>query len=332
MLAAPRDPLLLIDGDDWWIERRLLARKLLDQNDAATAYRLCAEHSATSHEMKIEAEFHAGWIALRFLNDPGRARRSILPRSPSSPRRRCRVRGRPIGRAVPPRRPSAADALVAATRAFYEEGGEYHAAAYYGQLARGETWACDFADPHDCQMRPRGDERDDSIKVVELLLRRRRKGPGRFRLSSRPRATLPTKAKWRLLRASWPGSTTRSFPSTSARSSASAACRSIRWPFRDYGVPPFEPLQNSAGPSVVYSVARQESAFNTTAVSSAGAKGLMQMILSTAKRTAQRAGVAFDARSAPHRRAPSTRNSRRVISASFMAEQKRLLYPDLRRL
>ena len=48
----------LIDGDEWWIERRLLARKLLDQNDAAIAYKVCAEHSAASHEMRIEAEFH----------------------------------------------------------------------------------------------------------------------------------------------------------------------------------------------------------------------------------------------------------------------------------
>ena len=66
--------------------------------------------------------------------------------------------------------------------------------------------------------------------------------------------------------------------------------------FPNYGVPAFEPLQNSAAPSVVYSVARQESAFEPSAVSSAGAKGLMQMILSTAKRTADRAGVAFDAK------------------------------------
>jgi len=66
--------------------------------------------------------------------------------------------------------------------------------------------------------------------------------------------------------------------------------------FPDYGVPPFAPLQNSVAVSVVYSIARQESAFDSTAVSSAGAKGLMQMILSTAKRTAEHAGVAFDAK------------------------------------
>ena len=62
----------------------------------------------------------------------------------------------------------------------------------------------------------------------------------------------------------------------------------------DYGVPPFAPLENSAAPSIVYSIARQESALEPTAVSSAGAKGLMQMILSTAKRTAERARVPFD--------------------------------------
>src|ERR1700752_2733131 len=64
--------------------------------------------------------------------------------------------------------------------------------------------------------------------------------------------------------------------------------------FPDYGVPAYEPLENSVAPSVVYSIARQESAFETSAVSSAGAKGLMQMVIATAKRTAQRAGVAFD--------------------------------------
>ena len=34
MLAAPRDPDELIDADQWWIERRLIARKLLDLGDA----------------------------------------------------------------------------------------------------------------------------------------------------------------------------------------------------------------------------------------------------------------------------------------------------------
>ncbi|MDH8131864.1 hypothetical protein QIG86_26280, partial [Klebsiella pneumoniae] len=33
MQAAPRDPARLVNADEWWIERRLLARKLLDTNE-----------------------------------------------------------------------------------------------------------------------------------------------------------------------------------------------------------------------------------------------------------------------------------------------------------
>ena len=45
---------------------------------------------------------------------------------------------------------------------------------------------------------------------------------------------------------------------------------------------------------MVYAIARQESAFDARAMSSAGAMGLMQMIASTARQTAYHHGVAFD--------------------------------------
>jgi soluble lytic murein transglycosylase len=46
---VPRDPNLLGDGDEWWTERRLIARKLLDAGDAAKAYEVVAGHGAEEH-------------------------------------------------------------------------------------------------------------------------------------------------------------------------------------------------------------------------------------------------------------------------------------------
>ena len=72
-MQAPRDPELLVDGDEWWAERRLITRELLDKGDPKTAYEVASQHGAESPAQQIEAEFHAGWIALRFLNDPAAA-------------------------------------------------------------------------------------------------------------------------------------------------------------------------------------------------------------------------------------------------------------------
>jgi soluble lytic murein transglycosylase len=60
------------------------------------------------------------------------------------------------------------------------------------------------------------------------------------------------------------------------------------------GVPAYAELANSAGRPVVLAIARQESAFNATAKSGAGAFGLMQMVEPTARKAARSAGVAFD--------------------------------------
>ncbi len=60
------------------------------------------------------------------------------------------------------------------------------------------------------------------------------------------------------------------------------------------GVPAFVPLAHSADLASVYAVARQESEFIWRAASGAGAKGLMQILPSTAASTARRAGVAYD--------------------------------------
>src|SRR5205085_9922797 len=76
MLSAPKDPNRLYNLDEWWIERRLLARKMIDTSEFRTAYLIARDAALPSRDIyKTEQEFTAGWIALRFLNDPATAAR-----------------------------------------------------------------------------------------------------------------------------------------------------------------------------------------------------------------------------------------------------------------
>ena len=71
MLAAPKDPNRLHNLDEWWIERRLLSRKMLDVSEHRSAYLIARDAALPARDIyKTEQEFTAGWIALRFLNDP----------------------------------------------------------------------------------------------------------------------------------------------------------------------------------------------------------------------------------------------------------------------
>ncbi len=290
MLSAPRDPVLLVNGDEWWVERRLLSRKSLDQGDVKTAYRLCDEHSAQSNEMKIEAEFHAGWIALRFLNDPVRAAPHFaaaakIAATPMSIARAAYWQGR-AAEAAP------AEDAMAQAESFYAKAAAYPS-TYYGQLARLRLKPATLPVSVATGDAPPPESRAEAIRAVELLFAA---GEKDFATSLAVEAAQHLKDEAQVL-ALGDIIAKQQDAHLSLMIGKLAIARGIsidHLAFPTYGIPAFEPLQNSADKSVVYSVARQESAFDPKALSQAGAMGLMQMIASTAKQTAQRAGLAFD--------------------------------------
>jgi soluble lytic murein transglycosylase len=290
MLSASRDPRRLADGDAWWQVQRGLARKLLDLGEPSLAYRLCAAGSAVSNELRIQAEFQAGWIALRFLKDPERAAKhfaaaAFLAETPISIARARYWQGRAA---------EASSEAGAALRAksFYETAAA-QSATYYGQLAR-EKLGITSIPLRDVGPAATGDERDESIRVIELL----------YVLGEKDFAyPLAISAAKHMTSDSQLAALAQI---VAAQHDAHAALvigkileqRRITvdsLAFPTYGVPDFDPVEHSASPAIVYAIARQESAFDSKAVSTAGAKGLMQMIAATAKRTAQRAGLDFDA-------------------------------------
>src|SRR5262249_28454112 len=131
VLAASREDLLRQDTDEWWRERRILARKLIDLGDARTAYRIVHEAAPPANPY-YRADFHfmAGWIALRFLGDPATALEHFahVDQGVADPI----VLARPAywrGRAAE------ASGATEEMRAHYEEAARFPT-AYYGQLAR----------------------------------------------------------------------------------------------------------------------------------------------------------------------------------------------------
>ncbi len=289
MLAAPHDPAVLINGDEWWTERRVLARKILDSGDAATAYRICAGHSAMSAEARIEAEFHAGWIALRFLGDPATAAKHFatagqLAETPTSLARVAYWQARATENSIDP------DALARA-KLFYERAAQYPS-TYYGQLAQaalGRNADIVRAPTSEAQ----GMGRAEAVRTVELLYAAGEKEPA-YALATEAAQTLKDEAQVAALAKVIDAQQDAHLALTVGKLMSQRGLPMDALAFPTFGIPHFEPLVNSASPSIVYSVARQESAFNATVVSAAGAKGLMQMIDSTAKRTAVKAGLPFD--------------------------------------
>ena len=60
----------LVRPDKWWTERAIMARALIYKKKYEAAYKVSSKHSLDKGPEFAEAEWMSGWIALSFLNDP----------------------------------------------------------------------------------------------------------------------------------------------------------------------------------------------------------------------------------------------------------------------
>ena len=162
LALAPHDPAQLIDPDKWWTERRMVAREWLDHGNFKSAYELCAGAPTSSEPAHVDAAFHAGWIALRFLDDaPAAARHfakaSAVALTPLAHARADYWQGR------------AAEALGKGddARGFYERAAAYPI-AYYGQLAARKLGRDAAIAPRTPHLIASGEARAEATRIVEL--------------------------------------------------------------------------------------------------------------------------------------------------------------------
>jgi soluble lytic murein transglycosylase len=287
MLSAPRDPNRLYNVDEWWIERRLLSRKMLDVGENRTAYLIARDAALPARDIyKTEQEFTAGWIALRFLTDPATAAQHFARIGVGSVNPTTRARGGYWqGRAA-----EAAGRMQEA-RAAYTSAAE-QSTSYYGQLARAKLGLPQLELNGVPSARGRGIERLEVVRAVQLLYALDERdlaipifgdigdnGDPDALVGLGELASRNGDARGMLLMGK------------------AALNRGLPFDFYAYpvnGIPPFRSIGPDVEQSVIFAIARQESAFNPAVVSPAQAYGLMQVTPDAGRYVCKKYGVNFD--------------------------------------
>ncbi len=307
---APTAAEKLVDGEAWWTERKAIARKLLDRGDTKHAYEVFAGHAAKTASSQVEAEFHAGWIALRFLDDIDAAERHFdravaIAETPHQKSRAEYWRAR----AAEARHSPEQDEIA---RAHYREASN-HSTTFYGQLALAKIGS-NVSPLRPSPVPAAGDARDESVRVVELLIAVGEK-EAMSALASDAAKHLESPEQVAALAVAAERAHDARFSLTLGKLASYRGVWIDDAAFPTFGVPAFSALPGSAPRSLVFAVARQESAFDPHVVSIAGAVGLMQMLPSTARHTAALAHVGYD----PHR-LMSEPAFNAQLGASFLGE------------
>ncbi len=289
VLSIPRDASATIDTDQWWIERRLIARKLLDDDDAKTAYQVTRNAAVPSRDnYRVEHQFTAGWIALRFLNDPATAQThfSKIAQGISNPISLARA-SYWQGRA------SEAMGRQQEARAHYQAAAQYPT-AYYGQIARAKLGMKDLV----LRSLPErhGSAQHEVVRAIDLLY-----AVGERDLIAGMLADLGERAQQDapVLAALGDVATRNKDARATLLLGKGALGRGLpldHHAFPVIGIPDYKTVGPAVDPPTVYAIARQESTFNQRTLSTAKAMGLMQVTPEAGRYVAKKFNVSFDAK------------------------------------
>ena len=290
MLSAPRELAQIHDSEGWWVERRVMARNLLDIGDARSAYLVVRDAAEpTKENSRVERHFMAGWIALRFLNDPATAAAHFARIQDASSHPTSLARSHYwLGRAAEAaHRPGQA-------RAEYQAAAR-SSAAYYGQLARARLGLATLAlaGPPVTPDKRASVERLELVRALEIL----------YALNERS-LVIPLMADL--------GNKLDDVGALSALGELSERHQDARgmlqlgkaalarglpldyYAFPTVGVPRYSPIGPAIDSALLFAIIRQESAFNPADLSSANAMGLMQVTPIAARDTCKRFSCTYD--------------------------------------
>ncbi len=291
LLSAPDTRAAVVDADEWWIERRLVSRELLDNGDFKTAYRVAAQGATpTADNYRAEEEFTAGWIALRFLKDPRTAaqhfsRMEHEQKHPITLARAAYWQGR------------AAEAMgdTGSARARYESAARF-STTYYGQMSRARLGLPPVA----LRRQPEGSaqaratfDRIEPVRALRLL----------YAIGERDiPLTIYYDLAWRMedtthlamvAELAQANNDTRGVLVVGKEGSAEGHPLDAA-SFPTFGLPSYTSIGNPVDKPVIYAVARQESQFNPRTLSSAKAMGYMQVTPAAGREVSKQTGAPYN--------------------------------------
>lgn len=283
---APRDRDQLVNAGEWWNEQRIISRGLVDQGEFKAAYQIVAKYAATTPTDIVEAEFHAGWYALRGLQDPSAAQahfRKILDFSngPISVSRAWYWMGRSAEAGGPGK-----------ASEFYAKAASYPT-TFYGQLASDKlgrnTLSVAYPSPSQADR-----QRYQSREAVQAITRLDAAGHGwrakGLYLALAEQLQSPGELAVLSAQAERSGDHHLSLQVGKIAYSRGIDVAALAFPL---GVIPTNANISGSGKALAYAIARQESAFNPAAISVADARGLLQILPGTAKAVAKRHNIAY---------------------------------------
>jgi len=292
VMAASPDTMAEQDTDQWWRERRTLARKLLDQGKFLTAYQVVQPAALPANEYyRSDYYFMCGWIALRYLDEPVSAREyfSHIQEGQTNPTVLSRAhywQGR------------AAEALgdTDGARASYEAAARYPT-AYYGQLAHARLGRdkdrIELRTPSPALASAGAPAADERVRAADML----------YEIGERDvvlyfATDLGEQSKdVGLLEALGDLTSRRNDARAMLQIGKPALGRGLpldHFAFPTIGIPPHKQIAPEIEHGMIYSVARTESAFDQRDKSHAMAVGLMQVTPEAGKDTAKRFGIKYD--------------------------------------